>query len=50
MGDTADGHVGIPDRLDLLHAVAFGQAVEPGEDPVQHAHQVGRVVLAPTGA
>ena len=37
LGQPADDHVGVADRLDLLEPVPLGERVEGAEDLVEHA-------------
>ena len=42
MRHAGDRHIGVADRLDLLHAVLGGQPVEALEEVVQHRHRAER--------
>ena len=45
-GHTADHHVAVAGRLDLLQTMAVHQPVEGGVEPVEEAHQFGGVHVA----
>ena len=40
LGHASHRHIGIADRLDLLHAMVGGDMVERSEDLVEHLHEV----------
>ena len=43
--DSRHRHIAVADGLDLLHAVALGEAVELGDDLVEQRHRARRAEL-----
>ena len=37
--DAGDGHVAVPDGLDLFHPVTCGEAIELGDDVVEQGYR-----------